>query len=189
MWDLSCPPRDRTHISCSGRQSLSHCTAREVPTTSFHKSRNIIASCGNYCRIQIFLPNALFYLKLPTQLSCLIFTYAVLVSTSASQSEKLSIALFYNHTHRHAHSQTRTLTTIESRKVTVTLFHFLCTPASLMIHHISQKSGYLICLSLTKKALCCSDLQQGWQVFSVKGQAVSVLNIAGHVDDFSAQPL
>ncbi|CAI9164642.1 unnamed protein product [Rangifer tarandus platyrhynchus] len=27
-----------------------------------HKSRNIIASCGNYCRIQIFLPNALFFI-------------------------------------------------------------------------------------------------------------------------------
>ena len=31
MWDFSLPTRDRTHILCTGRQSLNHWTTREVP--------------------------------------------------------------------------------------------------------------------------------------------------------------
>ena len=31
MWYFSFPTRDQTHTSCIGRQSLNHCTAREVP--------------------------------------------------------------------------------------------------------------------------------------------------------------
>ena len=31
MWDLGSPTRDQTRIWCIGRQSLDHCTAREVP--------------------------------------------------------------------------------------------------------------------------------------------------------------
>ena len=31
MWDLSSPTRDRTRTPCTGRQSLNHWTAREVP--------------------------------------------------------------------------------------------------------------------------------------------------------------
>ena len=33
MWDLSSPTRDRTPTPCTGRQSLNHWTAREVPAT------------------------------------------------------------------------------------------------------------------------------------------------------------
>ena len=35
MWDLSSPARDWTRITCTGRQSLNHWTAREVPTLTF----------------------------------------------------------------------------------------------------------------------------------------------------------
>ena len=31
MWDLSSPIRDQTHVSCTARWILNHCTTREVP--------------------------------------------------------------------------------------------------------------------------------------------------------------
>ena len=149
-----------------------------------HKSRNTIASCGNYSRIQIFLPVGLFYLKLPN----LAITFSLHLCCSCFHLS-FTVRGAQHCPLPQAHTQAHTFTTIVSRKVTVTLFHFLCTPVQLMFHLVSSKSGYVIRLSLTKKVLCCSDSQQGWQMFSVKGQAVSILNIAGLVDDFSAQPL
>ena len=34
-WDLSFPTRDGAHTPCIGRQSLNHCTTREVPQRKF----------------------------------------------------------------------------------------------------------------------------------------------------------
>ena len=44
MWDLSSPTRDRTRIPCTGRRSLNHWTARELPRCIFLKEGRIMSS-------------------------------------------------------------------------------------------------------------------------------------------------
>ena len=44
MWDLGSPTRDGTCAPCIGRQSLNHCTAREVP-------RRQIFYCDNVTKV------------------------------------------------------------------------------------------------------------------------------------------
>ena len=40
MWNLSSPTRNRSQVSCIGKQILNHCTTREVPPCFSSKKRN-----------------------------------------------------------------------------------------------------------------------------------------------------
>ena len=54
IWALSIPSRDWTHTPCVGRQSLNHCTAREVPPFGINSTsqmallvKNLPANAGD----------------------------------------------------------------------------------------------------------------------------------------------